>query len=408
MRILISSQTYAPDANGQAVFTTRLAEGLANEKNEVEVLMPSYSWHAEKKTVNRVTLHYLPAFSLSPWYPEVRFILTSLRQVSNVIKQFRPDIVHIQDHYSLSWLVQRAAHKQHIPVIGTNHFLPENILDNLPVPWVPMKFGTWVLWKSWRLVFDQLDLITTPTPTAAQILRDQLVKPAVIPISCGVDISRFQPRPDLDRKAWRRKFGLAPEKPLFIFVGRVDHEKRLDLLLEAMADLPDDACQLVIVGKGLHLKPLQRLAMQLGLGDKVVFTGYLSADDLPMMLNSADVFVMPSEAELQSIATLEAMASGLPVLAADKCALHELVKPGENGYLFKAGERSSLAAAIRNIISRKSQWQAMGKVSQQIAGKHNFNKTTRAYQEAYHQVLVAAPKVRARLRSKISFNFPFD
>lgn len=388
MRILLVSQTYAPDANGQSVFTTRLAQGLANHADDhVGVLLPADGLRSERRTEEGVAFYRIKALAFKPWYPEVRLALATSHQVMAVLQDFHPDIVHLQDHYPLSWLAFRAARRLQIPVIGANHFLPENISRNLPIPDFARNLAIYLLWQTWRITYDQLDLLTTPTPTAAAILRSQGVRPPVLPVSCGIDLSRFYPRPHLNRRAWRRKYGLASESPLFIFVGRVDHEKRLDVLLRAASLLPEHDFQVVIVGKGLHLKPLRHLRQRLGLENKIVFTGYVPDDDLPFVLNSADIFVMPSEAELQSIATLEAMASGLPVLAADKYALPELVRDGVNGYLFPPGNAQALAQKMKELLNHPEHWSAMGKTGRQAATRHDLAETIAAYQKIYHLII---------------------
>ncbi|NOZ49138.1 MAG: glycosyltransferase family 4 protein [Chloroflexi bacterium] len=408
MRILISTQTYAPGANGQAVFTTRLAEGLAMAGHEIGVLMPADTIRSQQSKERDVTLYRVGALSLSPLYPEVRLALASLRKVTGIMNAFRPDIVHLQDHYPLSWMAFQAAKRLHIPVMGTNHFLPENISRNLPIPRFTQGIVTQLLWQSWRITYDHLALLTTPTLTAARILQAQHVHPAVLPVSCGIDLSQFYPRPHMNRLTWRQKYGLAPHKPLFIFVGRVDHEKRLDVLLRAVQRLPDDDFQVAIVGKGLHLRSLHALSQKLALGNKVVFTGYLPAADLPFVLNSADIFVMPSEAELQSIATLEAMASGLPVLAANKHALPELVENGHNGYLFPPGDAEALAQRMVHLMAQRDRWASMGRASRQIAAHHDLAATIGAYQAIYRQVLTAAATVHLPTGVALPYDFSLE
>lgn len=406
MRILISTQTYAPDANGQAVFTTRLAEGLAQAGHDVGVLLPANSLHMQQDTQHHVTFYRISAIAFQPWYPEVRLALAAPHKVTGVVRSFRPDLVHLQDHYSLSWMAFRAARRLGIPVMGTNHFLPENISRNLPIPPFAQGLATRLLWQSWNFTYDHLDLLTTPTPTAARILRKQQVRPMVLPVSCGIDLSQFHPRPMIDRATWRRKYGMAQDKPLFIFVGRVDHEKRLDVLLHAMQQLPNLDFQVAIVGKGLHLKPLRNLSRELQLEDKIVFTGYLPAADLPYALNSADIFVMPSEAELQSIATLEAMASGLPVLAANKRALPELVEDGRNGYLFSPGDAEALAQTMTRILMQPERWAVMGKASRQVAMGHDLVKSIDAYQRIYRQVLAVDDMAQQATKPVLFYDHP--
>lgn len=405
MRILISTQAYAPDANGQAVFSTRLAEGLAQAGHEVGVLWPADGLKSQHNYVNGIEFYRIGAIVFKPWYPEVRLALATPRKVNDVLCSFHPDIVHLQDHYPLSWLAFRAARRLQIPVLGTNHFLPENISRNLPIPNFSQKLVTSFLWRTWRITYDHVDLLTTPTPTAAAILQAQGVRPGVLPVSCGIDLARFHPRPDLDRQTWRQKYGLTLGKPLFIFVGRIDHEKRLDVLLRAVQCLPEYDFQVVIVGKGLHLKSLRRLSQQLGLENKIVFTGYVPDDDLPCVLNSADIFVMPSEAELQSIATLEAMASGLPVLAANKHALPELVTNGRNGYLFPPGDPGELAHLMARMLREPERWAAMKAASRQLAMHHDLAISMDMYQQIYRQILTVSESVKQPIKAILSYDF---
>jgi len=407
MRILLVTQTYAPDANGQSVFTTRLAEELARRAGcHVGVLLPAAGLRSKQYTANRVTFYRIKALVFKPWHPEVRLALASLHKVTAVMRAFRPDIVHLQDHYPLAWAAFRAARRLQIPVIGTNHFLPENIFNNLPIPAFAQNLTTHLLWKTWRITYDHLDLLTAPTPTAVHILQKLGVRPAVLSASCGVDLAQFHPRPELDRLFWRRKYGLAPDKPIFIFVGRVDYEKRLDVLLQAAKQASRHDFQVVIVGKGLHLKLLRHLSLQWGVQDKVIFTGYAPASDLPYLLNSADIFVMPSEAELQSIATLEAMASGLPVLAANKHALPELVTDDRNGYLFPPGDVQALVKKMMYLLTHPERWEAMGRESRQMSERHDLSKSIDVYLSIYRQTLAAHDSVFPPANAQLSYTSP--
>src|SRR5699024_9030056 len=128
-----------------------------------------------------------------------------------------------------------------------------------------------------------------------------------------------------------------------LFVGRVTGEKQIDVLLKAVQLLPAELhAKLQIVGGGDQLKNLEQLARTLGIADRVEFTGYVADEDLRRSYTRASVFAIPSVAELQSIATMEAMASGLPIVAANAMALPHLVHDG-NGFLFEPGNAQELA-----------------------------------------------------------------
>ncbi len=392
MKILIVTQTYWPDPNGQSVFTTHLAEGLAKAGHRVLVLMPAEGWRSACAPRRGVRLCRVPAVRM-PWYDTVRLTPFPMLAARRVVRGFRPDVVHIQDHYFLAEWVAREAARQGIPLLGTNHFLPANLSQNFPLP--PRLRPALqpaidaLLWKSMLRVYNRLDFVTAPTATAAEILRRQRLVPPVMPISCGVDTDRFRPRPAAPREAMRRKYGLHPQKPLFLFVGRVDGEKRLDVLLHAAARLPRDDFQIAIAGKGLHAESLQALAETLRLGARVRFLGYVPAADLPGLLNAADVFVMPSEAELQSIATLEAMASGLPVLAARAQALPELVEDGVNGYLFRPGDAADAARLMARLLAERPRWEALGAAGREKALAHSLASTVQHYEAAYRAAMTA-------------------
>jgi glycosyltransferase involved in cell wall biosynthesis len=240
------------------------------------------------------------------------------------------------------------------------------------------------------MTYNHLDAVTAPTETAAQILRQHGIRVPVHAITCGVDLNRFHPDPVVDRTKLLSKYGLDPECTIFLYVGRVDQDKGLDLLIESFHLLKRKDLQLGIAGHGHFVKSLQELVEECNLGEKVVFTGYVPASDLPALYNSVDFFAMPSEAELQSIATLEAMGTGRPVLAADAKALPELVKDGVNGCLFKAGDPKDAARCINELVEERDSWDAMGAASLEIVHPHHIGHMLHDYLRLYDFVIQAA------------------
>jgi glycosyltransferase involved in cell wall biosynthesis len=171
-----------------------------------------------------------------------------------------------------------------------------------------------------------------------------------------------------------------------LYVGRVDREKGLDVIVDALASLRRDDVQMVIAGKGSYLQPLKQLCGKLALGDRVVFTGFVPDEDLPLLYNSVAAFVMPSHAELQSIATLEAMSSGLPVLAANARALPELVSPDKNGYLFTPGDVADAAQGIMALANSRQRWELMSAASVAKVRPHSLHNMSQGYISLYHQL----------------------
>jgi 1,2-diacylglycerol 3-alpha-glucosyltransferase len=393
MRIVIAGQTFNPATNGQGVFTIQLAEGLAQTGHQVMVVMPSDRIHAYRVSRNGVCIQAITAIPLAPPYSDVYVTPLPGAQVSRLLDEFRPDIVHIQDHYPLSRGVLHAALERELPIVGSNHFLPENITYHVPIfsrtPALRALLHG-LLWKPVLDVLNQVDVVTTPTETGAAILHQQGIQVPVRVISCGVDLDRFRPDACVNRIELRLRYGLDPQRTIFLFVGRLDREKRLDVLIRAWHRLNRDDLQLAIAGRGRHTQALQALARQLMLGRRVVFTGYVPAEDLPALLNSVDIFAMPSEAELLSIATLEAMGTGRPVLAANAQALPELVENGVNGYLFRASNVEDAARCIAELADHPESWAAMGTASRRIVQRHSLSNTIQRYEELYRALLPPA------------------
>lgn len=397
MRVLFSGQSYYRKDNGQAVFMIRLAEGLVRAGHVVLALAPSETGEAWRKLVKGVWVQTVPALHL---VHNLNVTAFSDRLVDDTIAEFAPDIVHIQDHFFLNRTVLRLAQRRHLPVVGTNHFLPANWSNNLYIPRSVQGVVHKALWKDMLQVFNQLDAATTPTETAVTILRKQDIRIPIKAISCGVDQDEFFPMPELDRMAVRRHYHMATDRPVLLYVGRVDREKGLDHLLQAAAQSAGDDFQIAIAGKGMHRDTLIEMVSDLGLGARVVFPGYIPSDDLPVLLNSVDAFVMPSTAELQSIATLEAMSCGRPILAANARALPELVENGVNGFLFSPHSEVGLRNTIRRFLANRDRWRAMGEASIRKARPHQLQHTVARYVEWYESVCRCSIDQDSHLRSQ--------
>ena len=124
------------------------------------------------------------------------------------------------------------------------------------------------------------------------------------------------------------------------------------------------------------MEDLKKLSTNLGVGNNVVFTGFIDESDKPAMYNLSDLFVISSPAELQSIVTLEAMASAKPIVAVDVAALHELVHNGENGYLFKENDHVELAQKIEKILLNPKICKKFGKESLDIILENHSTEIT--------------------------------
>jgi glycosyltransferase involved in cell wall biosynthesis len=388
MKVMIGNDTYPPDVNGAAYFTRRLAVALADRGHEVHVLCPSRSLWSGVMTLDGVVecrMRSLPV----PFHRGFRFCppLFLRRHVLEEVRRIRPDVVHAQGHFFIGRALIRAAKQLGVPVIATNHFMPDNLVFYLHLPErIEKKVAEWA-WHDFSRVFDQADLVTAPTPFAAKIAEENGLNRSILPISCGMDLSRFSPTND--GYAFKTRYGV-PERPVFMYVGRLDAEKHVDELIKALPLVRKSVdAQLVLVGEGHEHRNLVSLARGQGVEGYVTFTGFVPDGELPGAYAAADVFCNAGTAELQSIVTMEAMATGKPVVAANARALPLLVHAGENGRLFEAGDVEGLASRLEELLCDERKRRRMGRESLRIVARHDMGITLNAFEEHYEALSVS-------------------
>jgi len=385
MRVLLATETYLPDANGAAYFTYRLATLLSKRGHNVFVMCPSRSMKRTVSTDNGVTVYGIPSVPV-PVYRTLRISPVFIsRAVRRAVQGISPDIVHIQHHFLIGKEALSAAKKLGIPVVGTNHSMPENLLHYLHLPGFVERLVRRFYWRRFLRIFKQLDFVTTPTKTAVEVLKKVGFSRDVMPISNGIDLERF--RPTNDGLYLKRRFAIPTDRPVLLYVGRLDKEKRIDVILRALPDiLRVTSVHLVLTGIGTEKQRLEELALKLGIQDAVTFTGFVPDEDLQNIYRVGDLFVMASTAELQSIVTMEAMASGLPVVAVNAMALPELVHDGENGYLFSDGDSQMFAEKVIAILSNQAIRAEMSKKSLEIIKDHDISEVVRRFEAIYSDI----------------------
>lgn len=393
---MIGADTYPPDVNGAARFTARLAAGLADRGHQVHVVCPAAGTGLAVIAPDHpgVVVHRLPSLP-AIGHPTVRLCPPPLTgpALRWLLDTVAPDIVHIHSHLLIGRALSALAHDRAIALVATHHTLPENLVGHLPVPAAAHRWVIRAAWADCVRVLSRADHVSTPTPTAARLLAAHGLTTPITAISCGVDLHRFRVV-DHGRRV-PGLFGL-PDLPTIAFVGRLDPDKHLDELVAALPQVHAGLdAQLVIAGVGRHRDTLLRRATELGVGDRVHLLGHVPDASLPRVYAAADVFAMPGRAELQSLATLKALASGKPVVAANATALPHLVRPGFNGLLYPPGSVTGLAAALRTVLENPTLQARFARSARLTAEEHPHTATTRCYEQLY-QPLIAAGRARTR------------
>lgn len=321
MRILMVSDVYFPRVNGVSTSIETFRRTLEALGVELRLVAPRYGAEPDEPGVVRV-----PGWPV-PGDREDRLVSWRAMHRAALAAAEGCDVVHIQTPFVAHYAGLAAARRRGLPVIATYHTLFEEYLQH----YAPLLPTGWLRRRARGLSRRQcnaLDGVIVPSTAMRERLLGYGVGVPLHVLPTGIPIERFRGR---DGAAFRRLHGIAPERPVALFVGRVAHEKNigflLDVLPHALRRRPD--VLLLIAGEGPARAELEARVKREGLGDAVRFIGYLDrADALPACYAAADVFVFASRTETQGLVLLEAMAAGLPVVALAEMGTVDILGPG--------------------------------------------------------------------------------
>ncbi len=385
MKILVASMSYRPNVSGVAVFVDLLIQHLEKSGHEIILVVPARRMRTSKEIISPTLTRYnLRSFS-NPLRSGFFLPFRVRRIVNDIIETTKPDIVHVNDPMAMSRYVQDAASEQGIPVIVSNHFMLDYILVYLPKfirNWTRPFFRGWVV-----KFYNRCDAVVAPSQMVAVALEKMGVTKPVVTLSNGVDIHRFFSYFPLAET--RANLGLGQVSTI-LYVGRVDKDKSVDVLINAFSKVRQKTpCQLLIVGDGNELGHIKKRFEDLIQAKALFFTGQIDhqSGDLVAVYELADVFVMPSNIETQSISTMEAMASSKPVIAANGGALPELVKHEQNGLLFKPGDVEDLTISLERLINNPQLCHDYGAKGLELVAKHELDISLGLFENLYSDSL---------------------
>lgn len=335
LRVGIVTETYPPEVNGVALTLASLVSGLAGLGHRVTVIRPQREGQATAEEPG-VTIVPVPGAPL-PAYPELRFGLPVMRRIRRQWQADRPDAVYVATEGPLGWAAMRVARDLGIPMVSGYH----TRFDDFARHYYLSFAGGWI--GRWLKHFHN-NTLATLVPTAE--LRDTLVAAGyrnVRILRRAVDTQRFDPvRRD---PSLRRDWGVDDDTPVVISVGRIAPEKNLDLIVRAFeafrAERPGS--RLVWVGDGPGRAHLERDHPDF------IFAGMRHGGDLARHYASGDVFLFGSMTETYGNVTLEALASGLAVVAYDYGAAREYITSGTDGFLAPPGEERQFIGWARHL-----------------------------------------------------------
>ena len=411
MKIVIATAVYYPMINGVAVFSHNLAVGLAMRGHEVLVLCPSQTGKNYTRTIDGVKTVYLKSVQAKVYPDQIhdvpakkkilgkewprllykhgfRISVFPQKEIKKALGDFKPDIVHVQVSDPIGLSVVSYARKHEIPVVTTEHNQPDVITDPLGMPNFIKKPADALLTAYLVNRQSKSDYVTMPTQLAIQkFLGEKELGVPMEAVSNGVDLSCFKPG-KVDAKFYK-KYNIPLNRPIVLYVGRVDPEKKVGLVVEAFATVlkkvPDAV--LVVVGDGVDRLNLEAKVQELGIADLVRFLGRVIVPDLYDLYKLGDVFVTASTIETQGIVLIEAAATGLPLVAVNAGAVAEVCLSNKNGFLVEPGDVKAISKSIVTILKDDKLRGEFSQNSIKIAHEHDFDKTLDKFIDIYNKVL---------------------
>lgn len=408
--------------NGVAVFARNLARGLARAGHEVMVISPSFNgkFHIDTDEETGIKTAYLTSLRF-PFYPDqinevpekkdflgipmprltyrygIWWSVNPYSEIKKVLSEFKSDVIHLQTAETIALAVMRYVKKYNVPLVSTGHAYPDNITDQLVIlkPKLIKKASNAMIRAYMASFLKHSEYATMPTEMAIGDLipkNRKHFKVTVEALSNGIDLSEFYPkRPNIEVL---KKYNLDNKSQKILYIGRVDPEKSIDLVLKAFKELlglpgvPAKKLELVIVGDGIDLANLKVLAGELGIEKQTKFLGRVMPPELIEIYRTGKMFVTASETETQGIVLIEAAAVGLPLVAVDAGAVSELCQDGKNGELCQPRDVDGIAQAMAKILLDADLAKNYKLGSIEIAKRHDLKRTIARFEEIYEQAII--------------------
>jgi glycosyltransferase involved in cell wall biosynthesis len=337
LRIAVITETYPPDINGVARTLAITVEGLRHLGHSITVIRPRHPLEGASQP-NRSADVLVKGFPI-PFYRQLRMGLPAKRALNRLWSVQRPDVVHIATEGPLGWSALKVAQKLRLPVSTDFRTNFHAYTEHYGVGWLKTPIMAYL-----RKFHNASHSTMVPT----EQLRDELSVlgfERLHVVSRGVDVQRFSPqhRSDSLRQSW----GVGPDDVVMLCVSRMATEKNLHIVLQTFKKiaLQKPNLRLVMVGDGPLKESLQKDCPQ------AVFTGFLAESELAQHYASADVFAFPSVTETFGNVSLEAMASGLPVVAFDDAAARYLIQHQTNGMLAAVGDVHAFESHVATLVN---------------------------------------------------------
>lgn len=385
MKIAIFCDSFPPEINGVANFAKFSALGLAEKGHEVQVFTVSKLSEEKlnKGLPNNLRINTMPSLPALV-YPDIRFTVPAAMTIKR-LKKFNPDIIHSHTPFALGWEAFMGARILHKPLVGTHHTFFDHYLKHLKIDFDSARRFTW---KYTIGFYGFCDLVTTPSRSLAKEMVKNGLKSPIKILPNFVNTQTFYPKSLKEKKRIKDSYRLK-EGPVIVYMGRLSYEKSVDQAIKAfdLAQKEIPKINFLIIGDGPERENLEKLSLKLGLKNKIKFTGFLRGRKLATAISVGDFFLTASETETFCISALEAMSSGLPVVAVNKGGIGEIVKNNQNGFLVKTNNPKDLSPKIIKLLKDRKKLALFSKKSQVFSLEYSKEKIIEKLERIYKKTI---------------------
>ena len=385
MKIAMFTDHFYPELGGIQDSVALTARSLGSRGHSVEIFAP---WHPEADFIRaghvvgepdlgrNVRIHRRTSVRVASSTQQSRAVIPLPTPLFERFGKHRPDVIHSHSFFGLGLEALLIGRVLGVPVVGTNHTNVHGFGPYIPVP--VERAADWVAWY-----YNRCQAITAPSRSVFDDLGHERMRHVPSILSNPIDTGLFHPADPAARIAAKQHLGLGEQ--VIAYAGRLAPEKNIDTIFHALARLPETTT-LALAGHGSHEQALRALASELGIAARVAFLGTLAPSRLAELFGAAELFAMMSTTETQSMASLQAMACGLPVVAPLQGALSEYVG-ADCGRLTDPHDPQAVAQAMADLLQDEPGRLSAGAAARIVAGRHSVDAVTDAWESIYQGLL---------------------